>query len=164
MCKPSTQSNWGKTYVSKGLHHRLLILSKKHNHSLLCTLVTHCLADSLGTFFFSHHHLSDLRDRSSTIRKQCSSWILSTVNKKKKILKNDNLYQKQCIFLSSPWKFMVGYINPVKPEVRWQKKIVLYNITRGHLRQGGKTENPTLADFYYLFSSGLDLLSTYTQK
>lgn len=163
MCKPSTRSDGGKTYVSKGLHHWLSILSKKHNPSLLCTLVTHCLADSLGIFFFSHHHISDLGDRSSTIRKQCSSWILSRFNNKK-LLKNDNLYQKQCIFLSSPWKLMVGYINPVRPEVRRQKKIVLYNITCGHLRQGGKTENPTLADFYYLFSSGLDLLSTYIRK
>lgn len=51
-----------------------------------------------------------------------------------------------------------------RSEMTKKKKIVLYNITRGHLRQGGKTENPTLADFYYLFSSGLDLLSTYTQK
>lgn len=40
------------------------------------------------------------------------------------------------------------------------KKKVLYNITCGHLRQGGKTENPTLADVHYQFSSGLDLLST----
>lgn len=55
---------------------------------------------------------------------------------------------------------MVGYINPVKPEVRGQKKKDLYNITHGHLRQGEKTENPTLADVYYQFSSGLDLLST----
>lgn len=82
----------------------------------------------------------------------------------KKCLKNDNLYQKQCIFLSSPWRLVVGYTNPVKPEVRGQKekKKLFYTISLVDVSvKGEQTENPTLADFYFRFSSGLDLLSTY---
>lgn len=139
MCKPSTLrtvTSDGETMdVSKGLHHWLLILSKKHHYSLYtsnslpCWLTWYSLPSHTTTKATWEIILAPSGNRVP------AGYSLKSMNKK--LLKNDNLYQKQCIFLSSPWKFMVGYINPVKPEVRGQKK-KFYTISLVDISAKGK--------------------------